>query len=178
MAAVGPSTSWPPPSPASRFTGFDIASDALARGRGDAEAAGSANVAFIQRDAAALGEREAFDLVTSFDAVHDQAQPDRMLAGIHAALRPGGTYLCVEPRASSVLADNFELPMAPMVYTVSTMHCMPVSLAAGGEGLGTAWGEQVAVEKLTAAGFVDVTVNHVADDRSNHYLLATKGTSP
>ena len=45
--------------------------------------------------------------------------------------------------------------MAPLMYTISTMHCMTVSLAYGGEGLGTAWGEQLAIEKLTKAGFVD-----------------------
>ncbi len=162
--------------PASRFVGFDIAEGALERARRDAADAGNTNVSFEQRDAADLDEHERFDIVTSFDAVHDQAHPDAMLSGIFAALKPGGTYLCVEPKASSHLHENLELPMAPLMYTISTMHCMTVSLAYGGEGLGTAWGEQLAREKLTAAGFVDIEVTGVKADRGNHYLLATRPT--
>ncbi len=160
--------------PNSRFTGFDIADAALDRARADAAANGSENIEFVTRDAAALNEPERFDLITSFDAVHDQAHPDKMLAGIYAALRPGGTYLCIEPKASSHLHENLDMPTAPMMYTISTMHCMTVSLAYGGEGLGTAWGEQLAVEKLTATGFVDIEVTGIKPDRANHYLLSSK----
>ncbi|MDH3682486.1 MAG: class I SAM-dependent methyltransferase [Acidimicrobiia bacterium] len=160
--------------PRSRFTGFDIARGALDQARADAEAAGNTNVEFVERDAAQLGEDARFDLATSFDAVHDQAHPDAMIAGIFAALRPGGAYLCVEPKASSHLHENLDLPMAPMMYTISTMHCMTVSLAYGGQGLGTAWGEQLAVEKLGNAGFVEIEVTGIKADRANHYLLATK----
>ncbi|MEM8924774.1 MAG: class I SAM-dependent methyltransferase [Actinomycetota bacterium] len=160
--------------PASRFTGFDIAVDGLDRGRAEAAEAGNTNVVFTQRDAADLAEHERFDLITSFDAVHDQAHPRQMVAGIFAALRPGGTYLCVEPKASSHLHENLELPGAPFMYTISTMHCMTVSLAYGGDGLGTAWGEQMATEMLTEAGFVDIRVTGNPADRSNHYLIATR----
>ena len=160
--------------PASRFVGYDIAEGALDQARADAEARGNANVQFVARDAAALDEPARFDIVTSFDAVHDQAHPDRMVAGIFAALRPGGTYLCVEPKASSHLHENLDMPTAPMMYTISTMHCMTVSLAYGGMGLGTAWGEQQAVGMLTDAGFVDIEVTGIKPDRANHYLLARK----
>ncbi len=160
--------------PNSRFTGFDIDDGALERARGEAEAAGSTNVDFLARDAAALDEPARFDVIFSFDAVHDQAQPRRMLEGIHAALRPGGTYLCVEPKASSHLHENLDMATAAMMYTISTMHCMTVSLAYGGEGLGTAWGEQLAVQMLDDAGFVDIEVTGIKPDRANHYLLASK----
>lgn len=158
--------------PASRFVGFDIAEGALAQARADAADRGNTNVEFVHRDAADLGETARFDVAFSFDAVHDQAHPDRMLAGIHAALRPGGTYLCVEPKASSHLHENLDLPTAAMMYTISTMHCMTVSLAEGGMGLGTAWGEQRAIEMLTDAGFVDIEVTGIDPDRANHYLIA------
>ena len=162
--------------PNSRFWGFDIAESALERARSDAATAGNDNIVFVTRDAAALDEPERFDLVFSFDAIHDQAHPDRMLAGINAALRPGGTYLAVEPKASSHLHDNLDMPTAPMMYTISTMHCMTVSLAYGGMGLGTAWGEQRAIEMLTEAGFGDISVTGIKADRANHYLLSTKST--
>jgi len=160
--------------PASSFVGYDIAESALDRARSEAAEAGNDNVEFIARDAAALDEADRFDLAFSFDAIHDQAHPDQMLAGINAALRPGGTYLAIEPRASSHLGDNLEMAMAPMMYTISTMHCMTVSLAEGGMGLGTAWGEQRAIEMLTDAGFADIEVTGIKADRANHYLLATK----
>ncbi|MFV0524230.1 MAG: class I SAM-dependent methyltransferase [Acidimicrobiales bacterium] len=160
--------------PNSRFVGFDIATAALEQARAAATAAGLDNVTFMERDAAALDEHERFDVVTTFDAVHDQAHPDGLLSGVLAALRPGGTYLCVEPKASSHVHNNADLPMAPLLYTVSTMHCMTVSLAYGGEGLGAAWGEELAVERLSGLGFEDVTATNVRNDRGNHYILATR----
>ena len=160
--------------PNSRFVGYDIAESALAQARSDAAAAGSDNVDFVARDASILEDRDRFDVALSFDAIHDQAHPDRMLAGNFAALRPGGTYLAVEPKASSHLHENLDMPTAPMMYTISTMHCMTVSLASGGMGLGTAWGEQRAVEMLSDAGFTGIEVTGIKDDRANHYLLSTK----
>jgi SAM-dependent methyltransferase len=67
----------------------------------EAERKGLTNVRFEKRDAARLGETARFDFMTTFDAVHDQARPDRVLAGIAQALRPGGVYLCVDIAASS-----------------------------------------------------------------------------
>ena len=123
--------------------------------------------------AAKEGRRsDQFDLVTTFDAIHDQARPADVLANIRAMLRPGGTYLCVEPKASSELGEMLDEPMAPFVYAMSTMHCMQVSLAYGGEGLGTAWGHQTATEYLTTAGFSDIEVTGVREDRANSYFLA------
>ena len=57
------------------------------------------------------------------------------------------------------------------------MHCMTVSLAYDGDGLGTAWGEQLAIEKLSAAGFTGIQVTGTRSDRANHYLIATKPTT-
>jgi hypothetical protein len=51
---------------------------------------------------------------------------------------------------------------------------MTVSLAYGGEGLGAVWGRQLAEERLARAGFVDVTVTEIRDDRSNTYFLARR----
>jgi SAM-dependent methyltransferase len=159
--------------PNSRFTGFDMSETAIARANDGAPP----NARYVVQDAAALTATAEFDLVTSFDAIHDQAHPDKVLAGIHKMLRPGGTYLCVEPMASSHVHENMGLPLSPLLYTVSTMHCMTVSLAYGGEGLGAAWGEQLARERLAKAGFGDeVTTIKVRDDRSNTYYVATKGS--
>ena len=115
--------------PASRFVGFDLSTEAIETARGEARRRSLPNASFEVRDAAALGVSESFDFVTSFDSVHDQARPDLMLAGIVESLRTGGTYLCVDIRAHSSVADNLDHPIGSWMYTVSCMHCMTVSLA-------------------------------------------------
>jgi SAM-dependent methyltransferase len=159
--------------PASRFVGLDFFEPALATARAEASRLGLTNVSFVKQDAASLDGSERFDFITTFDAVHDQARPDLVLAGIARALRPGGTYLCVDIRASSTLADNLDHPLAPFLYSVSCLHCMTVSLADGGVGLGTAWGEQLALQMLADAGFASVNVAQVDGDWFNNYYIAT-----
>jgi SAM-dependent methyltransferase len=160
--------------PRSRFTGFDFSDAGIAASRLEAGRKGLANAHFEKRDAASLGERGRFDFITTFDAVHDQARPDLVLAGIAAALRPGGVYLCVDTAASSNLADNLDHPLGPFLYTVSCMHCMTVSLAHGGMGLGTMWGEQTARTMLAEAGFTSIEVAHLDGDIVNSYIIACK----
>jgi hypothetical protein len=70
----------------------------------------------------------------------------------------------VEPHASSNLEDNVGNPMAPLMYAVSTLHCMTISLAHDGAGLGTAFGEQKARQLLADAGFGDVSVTPAPGD--------------
>ncbi|MFN0027945.1 MAG: class I SAM-dependent methyltransferase [Acidimicrobiales bacterium] len=160
--------------PASNFTGYDFSEAAIAAAQAEAARRHVSNTTFEARDAAKLSLNAELDIVTSFDAVHDQAHPAAMLLGIFTALRPGGTYLCVEPKASSHLHENLDHPAAPFLYGMSTMHCMTVSLAYGGDGLGAAWGEQLAREKLTAAGFVEIAAHTLPHDRLNTYFTATK----
>jgi SAM-dependent methyltransferase len=161
--------------PRSRFTGFDLSQEGIATARAEAGRLGLENARFEERDAARLGETARFDFVTTFDSVHDQARPDLMLAGIAAALRPGGVYLCVDTSASSQLAENLRHPLGPFLYTVSCMHCMTVSLADGGMGLGAMWGEQTARRMLAEAGFTSVEARRIDRDIVNAYFIATKG---
>lgn len=141
--------------PNSTFTGYDIAEDALARGR--AEAADLPNVTFEVADAAAFRPAAPLDVVFAIDAVHDQADPAAVLRGVHDALVPGGTFVMIDMAASSDLAENVGNPFAPWIYAISTLHCMTVSLAQDGAGLGAAWGEQVARTMLAEAGFGEVS---------------------
>jgi SAM-dependent methyltransferase len=160
--------------PRSRFTGFDFSDTGIAAARLEADRKSLANARFEERDAAHLGETGRFDVITTFDAVHDQARPDLMLAGIAQALRHGGVYLCVETAASSKLAENLDHPLAPFLYTMSCMHCMTVSLADGGMGLGAMWGEQTARKMLGEAGFTSIEVARLDGDIANAYIIASK----
>jgi 2-polyprenyl-3-methyl-5-hydroxy-6-metoxy-1,4-benzoquinol methylase len=160
--------------PASRFTGIDFSDEGLGVGRAEAARLGLANAQFIAKDVAELGMTETFDVITVFDAIHDQAQPARVLENVHRALRPGGTLLMVDIKASTHLEDNVGVPLATYLYTVSTMHCMSVSLGLDGAGLGTCWGRQLATSMLADAGFDDVTVHEIDSDPFNNYYIARK----
>lgn len=159
--------------PASRFVGVDISSEGIGIGRAEAEEWGLENATFQVADAAAVTGQ--YDLITAFDTIHDQARPTEVLAAVEAALAPGGVFLMGDIEFSSALEENIGNPMAPLIFALSTFHCMTVSLAYGGEGLGTAWGRQAALDKLAQAGFADVTVRNVADDPLNVYYVARKG---
>lgn len=160
--------------PASRFVGVDLLPDAIGRAREEASRAGVTNVTFEAADAARLGFADRFDLVLTFDAIHDQADPAAMLANIARALRPDGTYLMQDIGASSHVHENVDHPLGPFLYTVSCMHCMTVSLSAGGAGLGAVWGEQTALAMLADAGFANVELHRLPHDVQNYYYVARK----
>jgi SAM-dependent methyltransferase len=160
--------------PNSRFTGYDFSEEGIAAGRAEAQRMGLANARFEVKDVATLDEPGRYDFITAFDAIHDQAQPTKVLKGIADSLRPNGVFLCVDVAASSNLEENIDHPLGPSLFMFSTMHCMTVSLAYGGEGLGTVWGEQLARQMLTEAGFTNVTVKRVEGDILNNYYIATK----
>lgn len=160
--------------PASRFTGVDFSDEGLGVARAEAQRLGLTNATFVARDVATLDLAEAYDVITVFDAIHDQAQPAAVLANIHRALRSGGVLLMVDIKASSRMEDNVGVPMAAYLYTVSTMHCMSVSLGLGGAGLGTCWGRQLATSMLADAGFTDVDVHEVDTDPLNFYYVCRK----
>jgi SAM-dependent methyltransferase len=160
--------------PRSWFTGFEIDARCVTAANARAAARGLANVTFRIQDAAAFADAGAYDLVCTFDAVHDQAAPDRLLANIHRALRPGGVYLMQDIDAQSDVGGNLDHPMGPLLYTVSCMHCMTVSLAAGGAGLGAMWGEQTARRMLAEAGFAGAEVHRLAHDVQNAYYAMRK----
>jgi SAM-dependent methyltransferase len=153
--------------PASTFVGYDTDSTAIERARTRAAELDLTNLSFEARDAATLTVTEPFDAVFVFNAIHDQAAPAAVLRRVHDALTPGGTFLLNEPRLSSNLEDNLANPMAAFVYSVSTLHCLTVSLAEDGAGLGTAFGEQVARQLLTDAGFGEVAVHDAPGDPGN-----------
>jgi SAM-dependent methyltransferase len=161
--------------PDSRFTGYDFSQDAIATARQEASAWGLANARFEVLDVAELQEVGAFDAVTAFDAIHDQAHPAQVLRNIHRSLRPGGVFLMVDIRAESPVEDNVELPWASYLYAISMFHCMSVSLGLGGEGLGTVWGRQVAERMVSEAGFDSVEAKDIETDPFNTYYVSRKG---
>ena len=161
--------------PASRFRGYEFRLDAVEEAATKAKALSSENIRFESKDISKLGESDEYDLIMAFDVIHDQAHPRVVLKNVAEALRPDGVFLMVDIRASSDVHENLDHPMGPYLYATSTMHCMTVSLALDGEGLGTMWGERKARELLAEAGFHDVDVKNVDGDNFNNFYIARKG---
>jgi len=160
--------------PKSRFMGYDISEESIGRATQSAAQRGVSNVSFKIQDVSQMNATDRFDLVTAFDVIHDQANPALVLSEVNAALRKGGTFLMQDIAASSNVEQNIDSPLGPMFYTISTMHCMTVSLAQGGAGLGTCWGKELACQMLSEAGFQDVDVQELPHDIMNYFYVMTK----
>jgi len=160
--------------PASRFTGYDFSEEAIATGRMAAEKQGLTNLRFEVKDVTSLEIIDHFQLITAFDAIHDQVYPDRVLKEIANALDPDGTFLMQDIAASSQVHKNIDHPVGPLLYSLSVMHCMTVSLAANGAGLGTMWGEEKAREMLQTAGFTKIDVKKLPHDFQNAFYIIHK----
>jgi 2-polyprenyl-3-methyl-5-hydroxy-6-metoxy-1,4-benzoquinol methylase len=163
--------------PRSTFVGMDLSNEAIGFARAEASSKGLKNVEFTAVDLSdfdARAEPGSFDLITTFDAVHDQAKPLNVLKGIHRALKPDGTYLMQDISGTSHMHTDIDHPIGTFLYTVSCMHCMTVSLAQGGEGLGAMWGEEKTRDYLQRAGFRSVTTHHLAHDVQNNWYVVMK----
>ncbi|MGL5060587.1 MAG: class I SAM-dependent methyltransferase [Microcoleus sp.] len=160
--------------PNSRFTGYDFSGEAIANANAEAQHRELSNIQFEIKDAATLDDCDLYDLIVTFDAIHDQAKPDVVLQNIYKALRSDGVYLMQDIRATTDVGGNLEHPIGPWLYTISCMHCMTVSLACGGMGLGAMWGQETALQMLSEAGFSSAEVKELTGDFLNYYYIVKK----
>jgi len=163
--------------PASNFMGLDLSEEAIDFARAEALRKHLDNIEFGIADLSDFdetSESEAFDFITTFDAVHDQARPMNILKGIFRALTPEGIYLMQDIKGSSHVHNNLDHPIGTLLYTISCMHCMTVSLAQGGEGLGAMWGEEKTREYLQRAGFGSIETNELDHDIQNNWYVVRK----
>ena len=158
--------------PESSFTGYDLSSEAITWARAEAERRGIRNVRYEVRNLTHFSEPDAYDLVTAFDAIHDQAKPAKVLAGIRETLREDGVFLMQDIAGSSHVHQNLDHPIGTLLYTISCLHCMTVSLAQGGDGLGAMWGEERATKMLGEAGFSSTEVQRLDHDIQNAYYVS------
>jgi SAM-dependent methyltransferase len=125
--------------PRAELHGFEISRHALERAEENRAQAGARHVHFHDAGAQPLPEDGSFDLVLSFDCLHDMTRPDRVIASIRGALRPDGTWLVADMKAYDSFGENLERnPMAALMYGFSVVTCMSSALSEpGGLGLGT-----------------------------------------
>jgi 2-polyprenyl-3-methyl-5-hydroxy-6-metoxy-1,4-benzoquinol methylase len=158
--------------PNSSFTGYDFSSEAIENATNETKNLGLTNSTFEKQDASKFSKDGFFDVITAFDSIHDQAEPDKVLANIRKSLKHDGIFLMQDIRASSKLENNMNHSLAPYLYTVSCLHCMTVSLAQEGKGLGAMWGKELATQMLKNSGFSSVEVKELPHDPINYYYLA------
>ena len=142
--------------PNSEFIGFDISMHALNRARNNINSAGLHNVRLHNAIDNPLPEDGSFDLITSFDVVHDSTHPAQLIDAIRRSLKDDGTWLCADIQGRTSFAENLkDNPMATIAYSFSVLVCMSAGLSVpGGAGLGTlGFHEQKAREMSLQAGF-------------------------
>lgn len=158
--------------PNSMFYGYDLSLEAIETAKKESEEMDNSNTSFSVQNILDLKSKDRFDLITAFDAIHDQPKPAEVLKTIYNLLNNNGIFLMQDIYASTFLKNNITHPLGPFLYTISCMHCMSVSLSQKGEGLGAMWGKEKAVEMLKEAGFVNVEVKTLSHDFQNYYYTA------
>jgi SAM-dependent methyltransferase len=139
--------------PASEFTGSDYHAGSVDTARGRAADAGLDGRIRFQVAAATAFTGGPFDLVTTFDALHDMGDPIGAAKQVFSSLADDGTWMIVEPAAGDAIEDNLN-PVGRAYYGFSTLLCTPSSLAQDvGMALGTQAGPARIRDVTTAAGF-------------------------
>ncbi|MDA2934694.1 class I SAM-dependent methyltransferase [Acidobacteria bacterium AH-259-D05] len=138
--------------PKSKIMGIDNDAKSIERARKLAQENQVSNAEFLCAPAEEIAGEQKYDLICSFDCIHDMIDPLGTLKAIREALAGEGVYVWSEPNASEKPLENRN-PLGKAFCSISPLHCMTVSLAHGGEGLGTVIGEAGAHELATGAGF-------------------------
>jgi SAM-dependent methyltransferase len=155
---------------AAEVTGFDYHDESIAEARRRAEAAGLSDRLRFEVAAADAFPGTGYDLVASFDCLHDMGDPVAVARHVREALAEHGTWMIVDPHAGDRVEDNLN-PVGRAYYAFSTMLCVPNSLSQdGGLALGAQAGEARLREVVTAAGFT--RFRRVADTPFNLVLEA------
>jgi 2-polyprenyl-3-methyl-5-hydroxy-6-metoxy-1,4-benzoquinol methylase len=122
--------------PQSRYVGYDSFAPSIQHATANAQAAGVADLVRFEHWDVSEGLPEQYDIITTFDVVHDAVSPRGLLRAIRNGLRPGGRYVCLEINSSDKLEKNIGL-LGAFFYSCNVLYCMTTSLAHHGEGLGT-----------------------------------------
>jgi SAM-dependent methyltransferase len=158
--------------PRSHFVGYDVFQPSIDRANANAQAAGVADRVRFQHLDASHGLPEQYDLITTFDVIHDAADPHGMLQSIRKGLRPDGRYLCLEMNGAETVEGNAG-PIGTLLYGFSILYCMTTSLHNHGEGLGTVGLPESKVREMCReAGFSSVQRAPI-ENPFNSFFVAT-----
>ncbi len=137
--------------PRSTFVGYDRFDAQLELARHEAAEAGVEDRVRFEVLDAASGLPQRYDVVSTFDVVHDAVDPYALVRAVRDALEPDGTFVLLEMNSADDPEENVG-PVATLMYGVSIVYCMTTSLAHGGHGLGTLGLPEARVRDLCAGG--------------------------
>ena len=160
--------------PRSSFHGFDNSRMALARAEAHRAGAGVTNLAFHDTTHERLPEDGSFDLITTFDCIHDMTHPTEAIGAIRRSLKPDGTWFVADIRGYPSFAENLsEQPLSGLLYGFSVVCCMRAALSVpGGAGLGTlGFPEDVARRMAEEAGFTRFRKHDFQNPLNDYYEI-------
>jgi 2-polyprenyl-3-methyl-5-hydroxy-6-metoxy-1,4-benzoquinol methylase len=157
--------------PDSTHVGFDISDAQLELARRNAEEAGVGDRVRYEKLDVASGLPEQYDVITTFDVIHDAVDPLGLLKSIRSALKDDGIYVCLDINCQDDPADN-EGPLAAAFYGFSVFYCMTTSLAHDGAALGTCGLPEAKLKELCGeAGFGEVRRLELENPFNNVYEI-------
>lgn len=159
--------------PSATLHGYDISRYAIARASQVVAEAGVENVTLQLADASALPASPTYDLVLTFDCLHDMTRPEETVGFIRRAIRPDGVWLVKDIRCASSPRDNLSNPMAAMMYGFSVASCMSSAMSEpGGAGLGTLGLDPDRLAAMARdAGFGSFRVHDVGEPANLYYEI-------
>lgn len=158
--------------PKSDFNGYELSQEALKLAANNLTKSGLTNVTFHDARGEDIPQDGSFDLVTTFDCIHDMTYPTQVITAIRKAIKEDGTYLIADIKGLPTYEENLaENPMVAMMYGFSVLSCMSSALSEpDGEGLGTlGFHEDVAREITSKAGFTRFTAHDFGNPLNSYY---------
>jgi 2-polyprenyl-3-methyl-5-hydroxy-6-metoxy-1,4-benzoquinol methylase len=157
--------------PACRYFGYDVYGRAVREATAGAKAAGVQDRVTFQEVDVSKGLPGQYDVITTFDVIHDAVDPLGLLGVIRRGLAPDGVYVCLDINCSDKLEENIS-PLGALFHGYSVLYCMTTSLAWGGVGLGTVgFPERKVHEMCSEAGFRSVRRVPVESPFNNLYEI-------
>jgi 2-polyprenyl-3-methyl-5-hydroxy-6-metoxy-1,4-benzoquinol methylase len=159
--------------PRSHFHGYDISRHAIERATEVVADTGLGNVALHHAGAEMLPGEPTFDLVVTFDCLHDMTDPATTITAIRRSIDPDGTWLVKDIRCAPTARDNLKNPMAAMMYGFSITSCMSSATSvAGGAGFGTLGLHPDLLAQLAAdAGFTRFALHDFEEPANLYYEI-------
>jgi 2-polyprenyl-3-methyl-5-hydroxy-6-metoxy-1,4-benzoquinol methylase len=156
--------------PRAHCVGYDPSAAAIEHARERADESGLANVDLVVAGGEDLPDGSGFDVVLTFDCLHDMAFPDRAAAAIRRSIADDGTWLIKDIRSTGDFEADSRNPLLAMFYGFSIASCLQSATSEpGGMGLGTLGLHPKRAEELVnAAGFTRFET-HDFDDAANLY---------
>lgn len=156
--------------PNARCVGYDPSDVAIGIARTRAADMGLDNVEFVVAGGEDLAAGSDYDLVITFDCMHDMAFPDKTAAAIRNAIATDGTWLLKDIRSTGDFDKDMRNPLLAMFYGFSVASCLQSAMSEpGGAGLGTLGLHAAAAQELTEAAGFGQFETHDLDDAANLY---------